>query len=91
MEKYDFPSPILVTKQTSPKKLAKKPEKLTNIYENPEKSSQVPTLQTLKPVEIETLVIPDEKEDRIKKISIEEINPADFNVMLLVDTSETLG
>lgn len=77
--KYDFPSPITVTSnKKSPVKLTKKisNSKLKATQKNPE---------------IDRVSVADEEEDEIKYISVDDINPLDFNVMLLVDTQETSG
>lgn len=80
--KYDPISPIPVISKKPPRKLIKATSnlKLTAIAEN----SEVQQPSTTKR-------IPEEVEDEIKYISIDDINPADFNVKLLVDIAETTG
>lgn len=78
--KYDFPSPIpVITKKPSTTKLARKPSnsKLKTIAENP------PILATQN--------IPEEAEDEIAYVSVDDINPLDFIVILLIDIQETSG
>jgi hypothetical protein len=85
--KYDCP-PVIAAAPTSPaKKLVKKPSipKLRTVNEILKKVPSKAKLTT-------TQSIPEEDaDDDIKYISIDEITPHDYNVVLLVDTAETSG
>lgn len=89
MAKYDFVSPVpLIAKPSSPsQKLTKKPSnsKLRTVGEALKKAAPKSKL-------VATLSIPEEDvDDEVKYISIDEINPQDYNVVLLVDIGETSG
>lgn len=82
--KYDFISPI-VKKVKSPVKLARKPSnsKLKTIAE-------VPSTVTTEKIKIPAIqAIPED--DEVRHISVDEINPLDYNVVLLVDIQESAG
>lgn len=81
--KYDFVSPIPIEK--SPVKLKRKAssKRLATI-------SEAPAVESTNLVSTQT--IPEENaEDKIQYIAIDDINPHDFEVVLLVDTQETSG
>ena len=79
--KYDFPSPIPVSSNKSPDKLKKKNSntKLKTVQENPAQLDKIVTSQF------------SDDEDEIKYISVDDIDPLEFDVVLLVDIQETSG
>lgn len=81
VSKYDFPSPIPVVAKKVPTRLIKKPSN------SKLKIAEVPA----QPDVVSTQLIPEEVEDDFEYISVDDINPSDFNVILLVDTQETSG
>lgn len=94
--KYDFVSPIPVTcKEKSPVMLKRKPsnKKLMTIKEMPESSALTSNLvanQTSNLVATQSIQ-EESAEDKFQYLSIDDINPHDFKIILLVDTQETLG
>jgi hypothetical protein len=89
--KYDFPSPIpVVTQKTDlPVKIAKPASSLAKLVKKPSNSK-------LKSYAKETQIqaaqsIPDEEDDEVRYISVESIDPQEYNVLLLVDQQEMLG
>lgn len=84
--KYDFASPITA----SPVKpvCAKPAAKLTKKAS----SSKLPAIPELTTQRLaSTQSIPEDEDDELKYISIDDINPSDYNVVLLVDIQETSG
>lgn len=79
--KYDFPSPITVVPKP-PNQGTRKPlsSRLKTITENPNQIQILPAQR-----------IPEEADDEIVYVSIENINPLDFCIILLVDIQETSG
>lgn len=75
--KYDFPSPIPVIPEDSSIKLTRKPSNTKLIAEIPTQTASV--------------AIQEEEDEAIPYISIDDINPQEFKVILLVDIQETSG
>lgn len=83
--KYDFMSPIpAASRKTSPIKLVKKASK-TKLKTNEE----IPVPATVRLATTQS--IPEEDEDDIRYTSVDDINPHDYNVVLLIDIGETSG
>lgn len=84
--RYDFPSPIAVTK----------PELVRKPSSSKLKGTSVPEQAPLRMLQQQTQIaesqgIPAEDEDDLKFILVDELNPLDFNIILLVDIAETSG
>lgn len=92
--KYDFVSPIpVMSKEKSPVKLKRKKsnKKLATINEVPATSTSNLISTQISNLAATQSVQEDSAEDKFQYLSIDDINPHDFKVILLVDTQETTG